>query len=252
VTVRCEHGSLPVPDSGLLDVGDDEGGQRYKKQLSLLQHFGLRPNSNMLEIGCGLGGLAYELASFLDLDGRYTGVDISPEAVTWLRANYAPRLRGFRFDLLDVHNPRYRPSDGIEPELVRFPYPDASFDSVCAFEVFMHVPLAGVRNYLREVRRVLRAGGVAILTFQAIWECEEEPTLFGRPFVHIGGGVHTRYPEEPGMSMAYRVGLLRELIDVTDLELIAEIEGLWHSPWDPRPPGAPIHNCDVFGVRRPS
>ena len=98
------------------------------------------------------------------------------------------------------------------------------------------------------VSRALRPGRV--LTFMAIWENEDEPVLGGRPFVAVGGGVHTRYPENPGLSMGYRVELIRDLFRERDLESVAEIEGLWHSPWKPRPPG-PVHRCDAFAVRRP-
>ncbi len=233
-------------------VGGDEGGQRGPNQLALLEHFGLQPSSAVLEIGCGLGRLAYELSWFLNFDGNYTGFDIAPDAIAWLNENYAPVLPGFRFDLLDVQNPRFHAAAGKHAHEVRFPYPDAAYDIVCAFEVFMHIPLNGVRNYLNEVARVLKPGGRAVLTFQAIWEHETEPVLDGRPFVDIGGGVHTRFPESTGLSMAYKADLLRGLFRECGLEQVEEIEGLWHSPWTARPAGTPVHKCDVFTVRRPA
>jgi SAM-dependent methyltransferase len=249
--VRCQRGTLPSPDRSIHKTGWDVEGTRGAKQLALLEHYGLRPTSDVLEIGCGIGRLAYELASFLTLDAQYRGFDIAPRAIAWLKENYEPRLTGFEFHLLsDVQNPRYHESGSVASETVRFPYPDASFDLVCAFEVLMHLPLEGVRNYLDEVARVLRPGGVAVLTFMAIWDNEIEPVFVGRPFVAIGGGVHTRFPEKRGVSMGYRAGLIRGLFRAVDLQPIGELEGLWHSPHKPRPPG-PVHNCDVFAVRRP-
>jgi SAM-dependent methyltransferase len=249
--VRFERGVLPVPDPAIHVTGGDDGGQRGLKQVALLEHFGLQPSAHVLEIGCGLGRLAYELASYLDADGRYTGFDIAPQAITWLNEHYAPRLEGFRFDLLDVRNPRFHAAGAGAASDVRFDYGDAEFDIVCAFEVFMHLTLDELRNYLDEVTRVLRPGGVAVLTFMAIWENEEEPVLGGRPFVAIGGGVHTRYPENPVLSMGYRVELIRDLFRERDLESLGEIEGLWHSPWKERLPDIPVHRCDAFAVRRP-
>ena len=223
---------------------------RGPNQLALLEHFGLQTSDSVLEIGCGLGRLSYELASFLDADGRYTGFDIAPQAIAWLNEHYAPRLTGFRFDLLDVENPRYRPSGSATAADVRFPYSNDEFDCVCAFEVFMHLPLDGIRNYLAEIARVLRPGGIAVLTFQAIWEHEREPVLGGRPFVALGDGVYTRFPErDGGVSMGYSVDLIRSLFRTTGLAVVAEIEGRWHSPWVERPPG-PVHNCDLFALRR--
>ena len=113
--------TLPLPDPALHDVGLDDGGQRGAKQVRLLEHVGLAPSTDLLEIGCGLGRLAYELATYFD-GGSYTGFDISAEAIDWLNAEYAPRLPGFRFDLLDVASARYRP-DGEQPAAsVRFPW----------------------------------------------------------------------------------------------------------------------------------
>ncbi len=246
--VRCARGELPIADPALHRVGGDDGGTRGPKQLALLEHFGLQPSSAVLEVGCGLGRLAYELASYLHADGRYTGFDVAPEAVAWLTEHYAPRLPGFQFDLVDVSNARYRPSGAVTPAEARFPYSDHEFDVVCAFEVFMHVPLAGVKNYLEEIARVLRPGGSAVLTFVVIWDDEGELTYAGRPFTAIGGGVYTRFPDERDLAMGYDVELIRELLH-RDFEIVAEIEGIMHGPWKPRPPG-PVHNCDLFAVKR--
>lgn len=237
--------TLPKPDPALHDVGLDDGGQRGIKQVRLLEHFGLEPSTDLLEIGCGLGRLAYELAGYIQ-GGSYTGFDISAEAIDWLNAEYAPLLPGFRFDLLDVASARYRPDGGHTAATVRFPYEDDSFDLVCAFEVFMHVDRAGVANYLSEVSRVLRQGGSALLTFMAIWDPNEVPTYAGRPFEPIGGGVHSRFPERPGVSMAYQDHLIRTMIRDAGLRITEAIEGRWHKPWDE--PTDPGHNCDVYVV----
>jgi SAM-dependent methyltransferase len=250
VPVRYERGTLPPPDPSVHTVGGEDGGVRGLKQLAILEYYGLLPSSSVLEIGCGTGRLAYELASFLDDDGRYTGADIAPKPVAWLNEHYAPRLRDFRFDLLDdIANPRYNPEGSVAQHAVRFPYLDAAFDVVCAFEVFMHVPLEGVRNYLNEIARVVKPGGVAVISFMAVWENEREPMYSGRRFKALGDGVYTRFPEKQGLSMGYSVGLLRELFRAMNFELIAELEGLWHSPFKPRPAG-PVHNCDLFAIRR--
>ena len=236
-------------DSSVHTVGGDDAGQRYIKQLALLQHYGLQPSSKILEIGCGIGGLAYELAGLLSDAGSYTGFDVAANAIAWLNLHYAPRLPNFRFDLFDVANPRFSPGGGVQAHEIRFPYRDDEYDIVCAFEVFMHLPLEGIRNYIREIARVLKPNGKAVLTFNAIWERENEPVLFGRPFVDIGGGLHTRFPERDGLSMAYKAALLRDLFRSAGLAPVDEIEGLWHSPHVPRTDGKPLHNCDVFVVR---
>jgi SAM-dependent methyltransferase len=246
--MRCARGDLPLPDPGLHDVGDDDEGRRGPKQLALLEHFGLTPAADVLEVGCGLGRLAYELASYLDDTATYAGFDIAPAAIAWLEAEYAPRLPGFRFDLLDVQNTRYRPNGAAAPEAVRFPYDDDTFDVACAFEVFMHLPLDGVTNYLDEIARVLRPGGLAVVTFMAIYPDETEPRHAGRPFVSVGDGVHTRFPERSGMSMGYDVGLVRRLLAGAGLDEVGAVKGRWHTPLRTDLP-EPNHNCDLFAAR---
>jgi SAM-dependent methyltransferase len=242
--------ALPRPDPSLHWAGTEVYGGRGLKQRQLLEHFGLQRSSQLLEIGCGIGRLAYELASFFDEDGRYTGFDIAPEPIAWLNEHYAPQLPGFRFDLVEVRNRSFKVTDGAAASEFRFPYPDAAFDMVCAFEVFMHLPLEGVRNYIDEIVRVLRPGGTAVLTFMAIWEHEVEPVHGGRPFVAVGDGVHTRFPDEEGVGMGYGVELIRKLFHDVGLEPVTEIEGTWHSPSSLPPPGL-AHACDLFAVRRP-
>src|SRR4051794_18307903 len=93
---------LPRPDTGLHPAGNDVGGDRGMKELRLLEFFGMQPSFDILDIGCGIGRLAYECASYLNEDATYTGVDIAPNVRDWLNTHYASRLDGFRFDLLDV------------------------------------------------------------------------------------------------------------------------------------------------------
>src|SRR4051794_36700647 len=107
--MRCAQEDLPPPDPDLHETGAHIDGQRGEMELRLLEHFGMRPSSDILDVGCGIGRLAYECAPYLDDDATYTGLDIEPTVIDWLNANYAPRLPGFRFDLLEVFSGKYRP-----------------------------------------------------------------------------------------------------------------------------------------------
>ena len=226
---------LLPPDRGLHQTGSEGlDGNRGLNQLRLLEHFGMLPSSDLLDVGCGIGRLAYECATYLDEDATYTGLDIAPAPIEWLRANYAPRLAGFQFDLLDANSERYRPEGSIGPDQVRFPYDDDRFDVVCAFEVFMHLSLEGVRNYLGEIARVLRPGGLAVVTFVAIYPGEEALAHGGRTYVQIAEGVHTLFPRRTSVSMAYDIGLMRSLAS-TCLEEVGLIRGRIHTPAEQRP-----------------
>src|SRR5262245_51373922 len=119
---------LPEPDFTIHRTGSVHTPFIGELQRSLLVHCGLTPNTRLLEIGCGVGRLAFELAPILTPHGSYAGFDISPEAIDWLVANYASRLPNYRFDLVDVTNRRYRPDAGSDPAAARFPYADEDFD----------------------------------------------------------------------------------------------------------------------------
>ncbi len=97
--------------------------------------------ATLLDAGCGSGRTLVELARY----GAVAGVDVSPVAVQ------TARRRGFD----DVHL-------GAVEEL---PFADETFDVVTCLDVIEHTP-DDVR-VLRELLRVTRPGGAAIITVPA-------------------------------------------------------------------------------------
>lgn len=96
-----------------------------------------------LEIGCGPGRL---IAALSDDFGRLFGVDVSGEMVALAREN-----------LRDI--PHAEARQGTGADLAGFG--DNSIDFCYSYAVFQHIPDKDVvRNYLREVCRVLKPGGV--------------------------------------------------------------------------------------------
>ncbi|MDD5109766.1 MAG: class I SAM-dependent methyltransferase [Patescibacteria group bacterium] len=100
-------------------------------------------NSQVLDVGCGNGRLV-EL--FAHHAVTYTGIDASEGQVTWARKNHPVG----RFMVGDT---------------LQLPFPDASFDAVFMIAVLHHIPSRALRQRaLQEVRRVLKPGGVFIMT----------------------------------------------------------------------------------------
>ena len=219
---------LPFPDLTIHPVGQCHTGRAGEQQLALLEFYGLRPDSDLLEIGCGIGRLAYALGPWLD-EGTYAGFDIATAAIAWLNDNYGPLLPNFRFDLVEVHNARYRPDTGDPGDQITFPYGDDQFDFACSFSVFTHMRLPDIRNYLSELARVLRSGGMGLMTCYMLTDLDRDVPLknFG-PFVPVGDGAYSAAPDLPERAIGYQhAGFLGE-IERAGLRVVVDVEGRWH------------------------
>jgi len=97
----------------------------------------------VLDVACGEG---YGSALLARCAAHVTGADIARTAVDHARARYAA-----------VANLAFRQAD-----CAALPFPDASFDAVVSFETIEHI--AAQAPFLDEVRRVLRADGLLILS----------------------------------------------------------------------------------------
>jgi SAM-dependent methyltransferase len=107
----------------------------------------------VLDIACGEG---YGSALLAASAARVTGVDISPEAVAHARAKYRAGNLEFR-----------------EGSCAAMPLPDASVDVVVSSETIEHHDQH--EAMLREVRRVLRPGGVLVISSPDKLEYSDRP-----------------------------------------------------------------------------
>jgi ubiquinone/menaquinone biosynthesis C-methylase UbiE len=98
-------------------------------------------NISVLDVGCGIGNSLALLSSHV---GRPAGVDVSTACLETARG----RTPGID----------YAAYDGVH-----LPHADASFDLVYAICVFHHVAAADRSALMRDVRRVLRPGGVFVI-----------------------------------------------------------------------------------------
>jgi ubiquinone/menaquinone biosynthesis C-methylase UbiE len=113
-----------------------------------------RPGEVGLDVGCGAGHLACELAGEVAPGGRIVAIDKSPQSVE------ASRARAANEKLADVVDVRGGDATALE-------FSDETFDFVVAVQVYSFVP--DVSRAIEEAARVLRKGG-RLLVLESDWE----------------------------------------------------------------------------------
>jgi SAM-dependent methyltransferase len=171
----------------------------------LVRDFGLAAESRLLDVGCGPGRLAVGILRRVGEIAVYRGVDVDSVAIRWCERHIARDHPSFRFELLDVANPRYNPRGGAA---ARLPFDDASFDVVYLYSVFSHMLDGDVRAYLREFGRLLAPGGRVFLTAfveEGVAPVEENPPGYRRAW---SGPLHcVRYDREYFERLVAEAGL---------------------------------------------
>lgn len=105
----------------------------------------LEAGERVLEVGCGNGLLADEMADEVGLTGHVTGADISDSMIALARAHCGPRPE-LHFSAANAD---------------RLPYADASFDAAVTVQCLCFV--TDVPKAMSELFRVLRPGGRLVI-----------------------------------------------------------------------------------------
>jgi SAM-dependent methyltransferase len=126
--------------------GEDFGQTSWvttEESEEILKLLGLKPDSSVLEVGCGSGGYALHLAEKIGC--HLIGLDINAAGVR--NANQLAQARGLASRL------RFEQCDASK----RLPFDDKTFDAVFSNDVLCHLP--GRLDVLGEIFRVLKPGG---------------------------------------------------------------------------------------------
>ena len=113
-----------------------------------------RPGEVGLDVGCGAGHLACELAREVAPGGRIVAIDKSPQSVE------ASRARAAREELADTVEVQVGDATALE-------FPDETFDFAVAVQVYSFV--TNVARAIEEAARVLRKGG-RLLVLESDWD----------------------------------------------------------------------------------
>jgi ubiquinone/menaquinone biosynthesis C-methylase UbiE len=117
-----------------------------KVERDILFSEGLADDGFVIDVGCGAGRLATQLKDRPRL--RYLGVDVVPALLDFAREQAG--RPDWRFEIVSR---------------TAIPCEDGAATACAAFSLFTHLPESTCLDYLREMRRVLAPGGVAVFSF---------------------------------------------------------------------------------------
>jgi 2-polyprenyl-3-methyl-5-hydroxy-6-metoxy-1,4-benzoquinol methylase len=120
---------------GELERGKEQRGNLQVNLDFLARTNLLQPGDKILEIGCGIGTVVFEL---MKKGFDAVGTDISQVAIEYGRSKY----RGIRLEV--------QPAEDL-------PFDAGTFDVVLSFDVFEHI--ARIDRHVSEVQRVLKPSG---------------------------------------------------------------------------------------------
>lgn len=152
---------MTEPDAGFARQFDDAGARRVEaiyqtpdiveQRARTLERLALRPGEHVLDLGCGPGLLAFEMAGVVGPTGRVDGVDASPSMLALAGQRCASR-----------HWVHLRRGD-----VTALSFVDGVFDAAVSAQVYEFV--SDIALALGELRRVLKPGGRAII-IDTDWE----------------------------------------------------------------------------------
>jgi len=196
-------------------------------QVGFLTEFcGLRAGHSVLDIGCGVGRLAVPLTNVLGDQGSYDGFDVAQYMIDWCARNITATHPNFRFTHADVKTSTASHDKGVDAAEYVFPYPDATFDLAYAGSLFTHLTPAAATNYLKQIARVLKPGGVFASTWN-MYNSVTEKVLPGRSLAtawpHERDHHRLLDAEHPESNVAFDELWVRPSYDTAGLDIVEPV-----------------------------
>jgi ubiquinone/menaquinone biosynthesis C-methylase UbiE len=131
-------------------LADDFSNSRKEtwKEIDFLFDDYLCNGDNVLDLGCGNG----RFYPTINQKAKYTGVDKSKR-------------------LIDIAQEKYPDASFFVGDALSLNFSNERFDKVYSIALFHHIPSQKLRKvFLDEIKRVLKPGGLAIITVWCLWE----------------------------------------------------------------------------------
>ncbi|MBK9151452.1 MAG: class I SAM-dependent methyltransferase [Saprospiraceae bacterium] len=153
---KMQHPDVALPPDDLMYESFQIDYHKYYKEgrevarwlIDLLRRHKDLHRLRILDWGCGPGRVIRHLPELAGSDNTYYATDYNPRSIVWC----SKHLKGIAFNL-----------NGIEASL---PYPDDHMDVIYGISVFTHLSESGHHDWYEELLRILRPGGIMLLTTQ--------------------------------------------------------------------------------------
>lgn len=227
------HLKLPLPiERENRKIGGGNLVNISSEFLSLMvEQGGLKKTDHLLDVGCGLGRMAYALAYYLEPHARYEGFDIMPSLIARAKKFISPYFPNFQFKHVNVWNSFYNPQGTEKSSSFRFPYDDQSFHFVLLTSVFSHMLTADIQHYLSEIYRVLKPGGRSLFSCFLLTEESKKFIQAGKStqkLVHpFGDHCYVVSPEYPEASIGYEKSAMLDLVTQGGFKVQNICKGSW-------------------------
>ncbi len=209
---------------------------------------GLRRRDHVLDVGCGLGRIAWPLSLRLGKHGRYVGFDVALPYVEWCVSVLGLPADRFAFQHISLYNSWYNPSGTILPAEFSFPWQDETFDLVVATSLFTHLLPDALVRYLGEIHRVMAPHARFFASFFLVDEESSRRIVDGSTYPRFAdrrewGWVQNAAAPEAGVAVD-RGWLLRRMEDAS-LSVQTIVQGRWRSE-----SGQPCYQDVIVASRR--
>lgn len=239
-----------IPPRGMVFIGSGDFEKQGLHLLDLVvRHAGLKPDSKILDVGCGIGRLAVPLTNYLTAEGGYEGFDIVKKGIDWCNRKITVRFPNFHFLWIDLKNDLYNLSTDTEAKNFTFPYAADSFDCIVLTSVFTHMMPNDVDNYLKQISRVMKQDGRCLATFfllnPEIKKQMEENKIHFR-FLHSFDGYSLMDKKVKEANVAFDDTYLFSLLEKNGLYADAIHQGSWSNG------RSPLDFQDIVIIKRKS
>ncbi|MCL2923064.1 MAG: glycosyltransferase family 92 protein [Trichodesmium sp. MAG_R04] len=196
----------------------------------LIQRAGAQPTDSILDIGCGIGYIAYGLAHYLTPTARYEGIEFSEKIIDWAQQEITARKPNFNFEWHNIYHPIYNAKGTIPMGEFIFPYPQASFDLICISNLFTYLSSIDVCHYLHQIQRVLKVGGKCLFACFLINNESQKLITAGKSSQHLANEIEgglCLYPKLPEKTIGLQESLLIDWIKESGLTIVSRYDGSW-------------------------